>query len=74
MQGAADGEGAVGDVVGFAGGPLSLAVVDEEWTDSDAGGFVGLFFGRGVGLGVGDAAYGAERDGVGLGRFGCSGE
>lgn len=32
-EGAADGEGAVGDVVGFAGGPFFLAVVDEERAD-----------------------------------------
>ncbi len=56
VEGAADGEGAVGDVVEFAHGPLFLAVVDEEGTDFEGGGFVGFGVGCGVGLGVGDFA------------------
>jgi len=33
VQGAADGEGAIGDVVDLTHGPLFLTVVDEERTD-----------------------------------------
>jgi hypothetical protein len=47
----------VGDVVRFTGGPLFLAVVYEEGADLDCGGLVGLFFGCGVRLGVGDATH-----------------
>ena len=70
MEGAADGEGAVGDVVRFAHGPLFLTVVDEEGTDFEGGGFVGFGVGCGVGLGVGDFADGAEGDGVDFGGGG----
>ena len=48
-KGAADGEGAVGDVVDLAGGPLLLAVVDVERADVQGGGLVGLGLGGGVG-------------------------
>ncbi len=64
-EGAADGEAAVGDFVEVAGGPLFLAVVDEEGADLEDGGLVGFGVGGGVGLGVGDAADGSEGDGVG---------
>ena len=65
-EGAADGEGAVGDVVDLAGGPLLLAVVDEQGADLERGGLVGFGVGGGVGLGVRDSAVRAERDGVDL--------
>ena len=65
-KGAADGEGAVGDVVNLAGGPLFLAVVDEERADFEAAGLVGFGVGGGVRLGVGDLAVRAEGDGVDL--------
>jgi hypothetical protein len=69
-EGAANGEGAVGNVVNLAGGPLLLAVVDEEGADFKGGGLVGLGIGGCVGLGVGDLAKGAEGDGVDLGDSG----
>jgi hypothetical protein len=69
---AADGEAAVGDVVGVAGGPLFLVVVDEEGTDLEGGCFVFFAVGGGVGLDEWDAANSAEGDDVDL-RRGCSG-
>jgi hypothetical protein len=63
-QDAADGEGAVGDVVDLAGSPLFLSVVDEEWADFEGGGLVDFGVGSCVGLGVGDFAVGPEGDGV----------
>ena len=66
MEGAADGEGAVGDVVDLAHGPLFLAGVDEEGADFEGGGLVGFGVGCGVGLGVGNFADWAESDGVEL--------
>ncbi len=70
-EGAANGEGAVGDVVDLAGGPFLLAVVDEERADFEGGGFVGFGVGGRVGLSVRDFADGAEGDGV---DFGSGGE
>ncbi len=72
-EGAADGEAAVGDVVGVAGGPFFLMIVDEEWADFEGGGLVGFGVGSGVGLGVGDAADGAESNGVDFGGGGAEG-
>ena len=69
MKSAANGEGAVGDVVEFTHGPLFLAVVDEEGTDFEGGGLVGFGVGCGVGLSVRDFADGAKGDGVDFG--GC---
>jgi len=66
-KGAANGEGAVGDVVNLAGSPLFLVVVDEERADFEGGGLVGFGVWGCVGLGVGDSAKGAEGDGVDLG-------
>ena len=65
MEGAADGEGAVGDVVGLAAGPVFEPIVNEEVANFKDGGFVGFFVGLGVGLGGGDATDGSEGDGVG---------
>src|SRR5258707_14839138 len=62
-KGAANGEGAVGDVVDFAGGPFFLAVVDEEGTDFEGGGLVGFGVGGCVGLRVGQSAEWAGGDG-----------
>src|SRR5258705_12566409 len=67
---AADGEGAVGNVVDFAGGPFFLAVVDEEGADFEDGGLVGLGVGGCVGLRVGQVAVRAEGNGVDLGGGG----
>jgi len=69
-EGAADGEGAVGDVVDFAGRPFLLAVVDEEGADFEGGGLVGLGIGGCVGLRVGHFAVRAEGNGVDLGGGG----
>ena len=69
-EGAADGEAAVGDVVGVAGGPLFLMVVYEERADLEGGGLVGFGVGGGVGLGVGDATDGAESYSVDFGAGG----
>jgi hypothetical protein len=69
-EGAADDEGAVGDVVDFAYGPLFLGAVDEERADAEGGGVFGLVVWGGFGRGVGDFAGGAEVDGVGFGRRG----
>ena len=69
-EGAANGEGAVGDVVDFAGGPFFLAVVDEEGADFEGGGFVGFGVGGCVGLRVRHSAEWAEGDGVDLGNGG----
>jgi hypothetical protein len=71
VEGPADGEGAVGDVVEFAHGPLFLAVVDEERPDFEGRSFIGFGVGCGVGLSVGDFADGTEGDCV---DFGCGGE
>ena len=65
-EGSAYGEGAVGDVVDFACGPFSLAIVDEEGADLEGGGLVGFGVGGCVGLGVGHAAEWTEGDGVDL--------
>ena len=65
-EGAADGEGAVCDVVDLAGGPLFLTIVDEEWADFEGRGFVGFCVRRCVGLRVGDFAERPEGDGVDL--------
>ena len=62
----ANGEGPVGDVVNFAGGPFFLAVVDEEGADLEGGGLVGFGVGGCVGLDVGHFAVWAEGDGVNL--------
>jgi hypothetical protein len=48
---AANGEGAVGDVVDLAGGPLVLFFVDEEQAHLEGEGRVGLGIGGCVGLG-----------------------
>ena len=66
-EGAADGEAAIRDVVKIAGGPLFLAVVDQEGADLQGGGLVGLGVRSGVGLGVGDATCAAKGNGVDLG-------
>jgi len=72
-EGAADGEAAVSDVVGVAGGPLFLMVVDEERADFEGGGLVRFGVGGGVGLGVGDATDGAESYSVDFGAGGAEG-
>ncbi len=72
-EGAADDEGAVGDVVDLAEGPLFLSAVDVEGADAEGGGVVGFGVGGGFGWGVGDAAGWAEGYGVGLGGLGCGG-
>jgi hypothetical protein len=66
-EGAADGEAAIRDVVELAGGPLFLAVVDDEGADLQGGGLVGLGIRSRIGLSVGDAPCAAEGDGVDLG-------
>lgn len=66
-QGTTDGEGAVGDVMNLAGGPLFLAVVDIERADAQRGGLVRLGFGGSVGRDVRDAAVRAKGDGVDFG-------
>ena len=71
-KGAANGEGAVGDVVELAGSPFFLAVVDEEGADFKGGGFVGFGVGSRVGLRVRHSAEWAEGDGVDL--WGCGEE
>lgn len=70
-EGAANGEGAIGDFVEVAGGPFLLMFVDEQGADFEGGGLVGSAVGGGVGLGVGNATEGAEGDDVGLG-CGCA--
>ncbi len=72
-QGSADGEAAVGDVVGVAGGPLFLTVVYQERANFERGRFVGFAVGGSVGLSVGDAACDAECHGVDLGGRGEEG-
>ena len=73
-QGSADGEGAVGDVVGVAGGPLFLAAVDDQRADLEGfGGSGGVGRGGGRGRRVGDLAGGAEGDGVDFRTRGGSG-
>jgi len=79
VEGAADGEGAVGDVVELANGPLLLFAVDEERADFEGGAVVVLGVGRAEGGGEGDFADGAKGDGVdfrgfGRGREGVRGE
>jgi hypothetical protein len=74
VEGAADDEGPVGDVVDFADGPLFLVAVDEEAADVEAGGFLRFVVGVGFGRGVGDATRGAEGDAVDLGGLGGGGE
>jgi len=74
VEGAADDEGAVGDVVDFADGPLLLNAVDVEATDVEAGGFFGFVVGVSFGRGVGDAARGPEGHGVDLGGLGGGGD
>ena len=64
VEDAADGEGAVGDFVELAGGPLALGVVDEKGADGEGGGVFAALVGGGVGRGVGNFARGAESDGV----------
>ncbi len=59
-EGAADDEGAVGDVVDFAEGPLFLDAVDDEGADTEGGGVFGFGVGGGLRGGVGDFARGAE--------------
>ena len=61
VEGAADGEGAVGDVVEIARGPLALAVVDDEGADLERGGVFVLGVGGDVGWSV------RERGGRGRG-------
>ena len=60
-QGAADGEAAVGDVVGVAEGPLALAVVYEQGADLEGGSVFVLLIRGDVRRGVGDAADGGRR-------------
>ena len=72
-EGAADDEGAVGDVVDVAYSPLFLGAVDDEGADAEGGGVLGLVFRGGFGRGVGDFAGRAEVDGVGLGGAGRGG-
>ena len=67
VQGAADGEGAIGDVVGFAHGPLLLAVVDEERTDLQSGGLIGFGIGSRIGLRKGNSMERPQCDGVDFG-------
>ena len=74
VEGAADDEGAVGDVVDFADSPLFLYSVDVEGTDVEAGGFLGFVVGDGLGRGVGNAACGPEGDAVDFGRLGGGGD
>jgi hypothetical protein len=74
VEGAADDEGAVGDVVDFADGPLLLNAVDVKGTDVEAGGFFRFVVGVGFGRGVGNAACGAEGDAVDLGGLGGGGD
>jgi hypothetical protein len=66
---AANGEGAVGDVVDFAGGPFFLAVVDEERPDFERGSLIGFGVGSCVGLRVRHLTEGTKGDGVDL-RYG----
>ena len=73
VEGAADDESAVGDVMDFADGPLLLNAVDVEGTDVEAGGFFRFVVGVGLGRGVGHAARGAEGDAVDLGGLGGGG-
>jgi hypothetical protein len=61
---AANGEGAVGDVVDLAGGSLFLFFVDEGQANLEGEGRVGLGIGSCVGLGVGNLSVGAECDWV----------
>jgi hypothetical protein len=67
-EGAANREGAVSDVVDFAGGPFFLKVVNEERADFEGGGFVGLGVGGCVWLGVGHLVVWAEGQGLDLGN------
>jgi hypothetical protein len=74
VEGAADDEGAVGDIVDVAEGPLFLVAVDEERANVEGGGFFGFVVGVGFGWGVGDFARGAEGDGVDFGGLGDGGD
>jgi len=69
-EGAANGEGAVGDVVDFASGPFFLAVVHEEGADFEGGCLICFGVGGCVGLGIRYLAERAEGDGVDLGNCG----
>src|SRR5258707_1101033 len=69
-EGTANGEGAVGNVVDFAGGPFFLAVVGEEGADFEGGCLLGLRVGGCVGLGGGCFAVRAEGDGGDVGGGG----
>ena len=69
-ESAPDGETAVGDVMRFAHGPLTLVRIDEEGTDLERRRFLVPGIAIGLGGSVGDLADGAEGDGVGLRRLG----
>ncbi len=73
-EGPADDEGAVGDIVDFAEGPLFLCTVDDEGADAEGGGVFGGGVGRGLGGSVRDFAGGAEGDAVNFWRPGGSGK
>ncbi len=73
-EGAADDEGAVGDVVDFAEGPLTLYAVDDERADAEGRGGVGLGIGGGLRRSVRDLARRAKCDGVNPGRLGRDGD
>ncbi len=64
---AANGEGAISDLVNLSGDPLFLAVVDEERADFEARSLVGFRVGSGVRLGIRHLAIRAKGDSVDLG-------
>ena len=66
VEDASDGEGAIGDGVLLADGPLLELVVDDERANFEGGAVVVFGIGRGEGRGVGNLADGAEADGVDL--------
>jgi hypothetical protein len=73
VEGAADDEGAVGDVVDVAEGPFFLVAVDVQGANAEGSGVLGFVVGGGFGRGVGDFARGAEGDGVDLWGLGGGG-
>ena len=74
VEGAADDEGPVRDVVDIADGPLFLNAVDIEGAYVEAGGFFGFVVGVSFGRSVGNAARRAECDAVDLGGLGGGGD
>ncbi len=73
-QGSANHEGAVGDVVNFAEGPLLPDAIDVEVADAEGGAGPGVGPGCGLRRGVGNVVGGAEGNGVDFGAFRCGGK